>query len=259
MVTTRSRSRYREVVARSAVQPTVDPAGRVPSRRSPPVIGIGRPPWWVLLLAALVTLAVTVDLLSRGWLERMDLRVSEVVSVWDLRHSDAYWFVWAFTQAGGRGFILIVLAALVGWLAVRRRTLVPLVRVLMALALLTAVVYAFKYGTGRTAPAYPGSFFHRDGASYPSGHVANAVLMWGVARWTAVEYGLPAWTQRTTWLLSILGPLATPVAMVALDFHWVTDAVVGLAVGLLLLGVVHALDAVVVSRWVRARAGRSQP
>ena len=104
------------------MQPTADAAGGLPSSRSAPVIGFGRPPWWVLLLSALVTLGVTVDLLNRGWLERMDLRVSEVVSVWDLRHSDAYWFVWAFTQAGGRGFILIVLAALVGWLAVRRRT-----------------------------------------------------------------------------------------------------------------------------------------
>jgi hypothetical protein len=221
------------------------------------VIGVGRPPWWLLLLAAVVTVAVTVDLLNRGRLERMDLRVSEVVSVWDLRHSGAYWFVWVFTQAGGRGFILLVLAGLVGWLAVRRRTLVPLVRVLVALALLTAVVYSFKWGTGRTAPAYPGSFFHRDGASYPSGHVANAVLMWGVARWQAVEFGLPARVQRATWLLSILGPVATGVAMVALDFHWVTDALVGVTVGLLLLGVVHALDALVMSRWVRARAGRS--
>jgi len=221
------------------------------------VIGVGRPPWWLLLLAAVVTVAVTVDLLNRGRLERMDLRVSEVVSVWDLRHSGAYWFVWVFTQAGGRGFILIVLAGLVGWLAVRRRTLVPLVRVLVALALLTAVVYSFKWGTGRTAPAYPGSFFHRDGASYPSGHVANAVLMWGVARWQAVEFGLPARVQRATWLLSILGPVATGVAMVALDFHWVTDALVGVTVELLLLGMVHALDALVLSRWVRALAGRS--
>jgi membrane-associated phospholipid phosphatase len=184
----------------------------------------------------------------------MDVAVSDVLKGWDLRHSDAYWAVWLFTQAGGRGFILIVLTGLVAWLAVRRRTLVPLVRVLMALALLTAVVYAFKWGTGRTAPAYPGSFFHRDGASYPSGHVANAVLMWGVARWQAVEFGLPAWAQRAFLWLAVLGPLATGVAMVALDFHWVTDAVVGLAVGLLLLGVVHALDAVVVSRWLRGRA-----
>jgi membrane-associated phospholipid phosphatase len=238
------------------VQPTAEPAGGAPARPAP-LIGVGRPPWWVLVLAALVTLGVTVNLLSGGWLERMDLEVSEVVSVWDLRDSGAYWFVWVFTQAGGRGFILIVLAGLVGWLALRRRTLVPLVRVLLALALLTAVVYAFKWGAGRTAPAYPGSFFHLDGASYPSGHVANAVLMWGVARWQAVEFGLHAGVQRAAWLLSVLGPVATGVAMVALDFHWVTDAVVGLAVGLLLLGVVHALDALVVSRWAGARAGRS--
>ena len=89
--------------------------------------------------------------------------------------------------------------------------------------------------------------------------MANAVLMWGVAGWQAVKFGLPAKVQRAAWLLSVLGPVSTGVAMVALDFHWVTDAVVGLAVGLLLLGVVHALDALVVSRWPRARAGRTQP
>jgi len=244
-------------VSPGAVRQTAQPVSGRAASSGTRVIGVGRPSWWVLALAALVTVGVTLELLSRGRLERMDLRVSEVVSDWDLRNGDAYWFVWAFTQAGGRGFILIVLAVLVGWLLVRRRTMVPLVRVLVALALLTVVVYAFKWGTGRTAPAFPGSFFHRDGASYPSGHVANAVLMWGVARWQAVEYRLSAWVQRAFWGLSVFGPIATGIAMVALDFHWVTDAVVGLAVGLLLLGVVHALDATLLSRWVRARAGRS--
>ncbi|MGY1603863.1 phosphatase PAP2 family protein [Geodermatophilus sp. SYSU D00815] len=217
----------------------------------------GRPSWWLAGVAAVVTAVVTVDLLSRGWLEWMDLRVSEVVSSWGLRDSAAYWPVWAVTQLGGRGFILLMLAVLVGYTCWSRRTLLPLLRVLVALFLLTVVVYGFKYGTGRTAPAYPGSFFHRDGESYPSGHVANAVLMWGVARWQAVEFGLPARVQRALWWLSILGPVATAVAMVSLDFHWVTDAVVGGAVGILLLGVVHALDATVLSRWVRARDGRS--
>jgi membrane-associated phospholipid phosphatase len=217
----------------------------------------GRPPRWLLAVALVVTVAVTADLLGRGVLERMDLRVSEVVSAWDLKDSAAYWPVWAVTQFGGRGFILIVLAGLVGYLGWRYRTAVPLVRVLLALLLLTVVVYSFKYGAGRTAPAYPGSFFHRDGASYPSGHVANAVLMWGVARWQVVEYRLAAWVQRTARALSVAGPVATGIAMVSLDFHWVTDAVVGAAVGILLLGVVHLLDAVVVSRWTGARAGRS--
>jgi membrane-associated phospholipid phosphatase len=208
-------------------------------------------------LGVLVTVLVTVDLLERGALERMDLRVSEVVSDWGLRDSAAYWPVWAFTQAGGRVTILVVLAGLVGWIAWQRRSLAPLVRVLVALALLTGVVYAFKYGTGRTAPAYPGSFFHRDGASYPSGHVANAVLMWGVARWQAVEFGLPARAQRAFWVLSVAGPAVTGVAMVALNFHWVTDALVGAAVGVVLLGVVHALDAVVLSRFVHDRGRRT--
>jgi membrane-associated phospholipid phosphatase len=180
-----------------------------------------------------------------------------VVSTWGLRESSAYPVVWLFTQLGGRVFILAVLAVVVGHVAYRRRTLLPLVRVLVGLALLTALVYGFKYGTGRTAPAFPGSFFHRDGASYPSGHVANAVLMWGIARWQAVEYGLPPWVQRLFYWLSLVAPVAAGLAMVALDFHWVTDAVVGAALGIVLLGVVHALDAVVLSRFARARAGRS--
>ena len=218
---------------------------------------VGRPSWWAMLAALVVGGLVTLDLLTYGATERFDVRVSEVVDGWGLADSAAYPLVWVVTQLGGRATILVVLAGLVGYLAVTRRTLLPLVRVLVAVVLLTGTVYAVKYGTGRTAPRYPGSyFFHDDGASFPSGHVANAVLMWGVARWQAVEYGLPAGVQRAFWWLSVVGPVATGVAMVSLDFHWVTDAVVGAAVGILLLGVVHALDAAVLSRWVRARAGR---
>jgi membrane-associated phospholipid phosphatase len=221
------------------------------------VVTVGRPPWWALVLAVVVLGVVIADLLSRGILERLDLRVSEIVSHWGLHASGAYPFVWLVTQFGGRVTILVVLAVLVGYLGWRNRTWMPLVRVLVALALLTVAVYAVKSGVGRTAPTYPGSFFfHADGASFPSGHVANAVLMWGVARWQAVQYGLPARVQRIFWLLSVAAPAATGLAMVSLDFHWVTDAVAGAAVGVLLLGVVHALDAAVLSRWVRVRAGR---
>jgi membrane-associated phospholipid phosphatase len=222
-----------------------------------PVVSAGRPPWWLMAAALVVGSLVTADVLSRGWLERLDLRLSDAIGGWGLRDSVAFPLVWLVTQLGGRVAILAVLAVLVGYLRLRRHTWLPLVRVLVALGLLTLVVYAVKHGTGRTAPGFGGDFFfHSDGASFPSGHVANAVLMWGIARWQAVEYGLPARVQRTFWVLSVAGPVATGVAMVSLDFHWVTDAVVGACLGILLLGVVHALDEVVLSRWVRARAGR---
>jgi membrane-associated phospholipid phosphatase len=221
------------------------------------VVSVGRPPWWVVALALALLAVVIVDLLSRGLLERFDLRVSEIVSQWGLVGSGAYPVVWLLTQLGGRVTILVVLAGLVGYLAWRRRTWLPLARAVLAFGLLTLTVYAIKSGMGRTAPSYPGSlFFHSDGASFPSGHVANAVLMWGVARWQAVEYQLPRRLQQGFWLLSIVGPAVTGAAMVSLDFHWVSDAVAGGCVGLVLLSVVHALDAVVMSRWVRAPAGR---
>ena len=124
----------------------------------------------------------------------MDLWVSEIVSDWDLADSVAYPVVWVVTQLGGRGTILVVLAVLVGYLAWRRRTWLPLVRVLVALR------PADRRGLRRSSTAPAGrrrrspvpSSSMPDGASFPSGHVANAVLMWGVARWQAVEYGLPA-------------------------------------------------------------------
>jgi membrane-associated phospholipid phosphatase len=218
---------------------------------------VGRPSWWLMLGALVVGALITADLLNSGATERFDLRVSDVVKDWGLADSSAYPLVWLVTQLGGRVTILVVLAGLVGYLAWSRRTLLPAFRVLMAVVLLTGVVYGIKYGTGRTAPGYPGSyFFHDDGASFPSGHVANAVIMWGVARWQAVEYGLPLRVQAVFWWLAVVGPVLTGLSMISLDFHWVTDAVVGAAVGIVLLGVVHALDAIVLSRWVRARAGR---
>jgi membrane-associated phospholipid phosphatase len=229
-------------------------AGPRGSTRGEPV---GRPSWWVMALALVVGGLVTADVLASGVSERLDLEVSDVVKGWGLADSTAYPLVWLVTQVGGRVTILVVLAGLIGYIAWTRRTLLPLLRVLLALALLTAVVYGIKHGTGRTAPGYPGSyFFHDDGASFPSGHVANAVLMWGVARWQAVEYGLPLRVQQIFWWLAVVGPVVTAVSMISLDFHWVTDAVVGAAVGIVLLGVVHAVDALVLSRWVRARAGR---
>ncbi|MDQ1661751.1 MAG: hypothetical protein QOJ68_1731 [Blastococcus sp.] len=221
------------------------------------VVSAGRPPWWAVAVAIALLAAVIVDLLSGGVLERLDHRVSDVVGHWGLVGSGAYPVVWLLTQVGGRVTILVVLAGLVGYLAWRRRTWLPVVRVLLALGLLTVAVYAIKSGMGRTAPTYPGSFFfHSDGASFPSGHVANAVLMWGIARWQAVQYRLPSRVQRGFWLLAVAGPIVTGAAMVSLDYHWLSDAVAGGCVGLILLGVVHALNAVVLSRWVRAPAGQ---
>jgi membrane-associated phospholipid phosphatase len=62
--------------------------------------------------------------------------------------------------------------------------------------------------------------------------------------------------QRAAAALAVLAPAVAGLAMLLLGFHWLSDVVAGAAIGVSLLGVVHALDGVALSLWVRARAGR---
>jgi hypothetical protein len=124
-----------------------------------------------------VALVVTADLLAGGVLEDVDRWVAGVIDAWGLCDSVACPALWRLAQVSGRGTIVMTVRALAALLAWRHRTLRPLLRVLSSPALLTAAVCAMNFGTGRTAPAYPGSYFHRGGQAIPSGHAANAVLM----------------------------------------------------------------------------------
>ncbi len=217
----------------------------------------------LVLVSFIVALWLTMDVLLAGPMSRFDEVVSDLVGGWELRENPiAYAASWVITQIGGqRALILIVMAGLVGYVCWTRRTLQPLLRTLVALLLLTITVYAFKYGLGRTAPEFPGgSFLHRGGLSYPSGHTANAVLMWGLATWIAVYYGLPVRIQRLFAALFVVSPIASAVTMLLLNFHWVTDLVTGAAVGLILLWVLHMIFDGPLGRWTGipdARADRT--
>jgi membrane-associated phospholipid phosphatase len=234
---------------------TSGPDGRAgrPAAVRPSPVGVGRPPWWLVAAGAAVAGLVAVGLASGGWLLRLDQRVAAATGVAGLRTGVPRLLLELASQCGGRAVLAVVLLAVAGRAAWRQRTARPLVRAVLALVLLTAVVGAVKLGTGRPAP---GSFSSRGGSSFPSGHVANAVVVWGVVRWTAVASGAPAAVQRLTARLAVAAPVVAGAAMLLLGFHWLSDVVAGVAVGVSLLGVVHALDGVVLSLWVRARAGR---
>jgi membrane-associated phospholipid phosphatase len=221
-----------------------------------PPEAVGRPPWWLVLAGAAGAAAIAGEVLAGGWLRRMDGRVAAGIAGWHLRDGAAYPLLWLATAPGSRGVLLAVLLAVAGWAGWRHRTLRPLGQTVLALALLAAVVGAVKLGAGRPAPVAAGWAPSRDGTSFPSGHVANAVVGWGVVRWQSVAYRLPAAVRRPAAVLAVVGPVSAGLAVLALDFHWLSDVVAGAAVGVSLLGVVHALDGVALSLWVRARAGR---
>ncbi|TDB70992.1 phosphatase PAP2 family protein [Micromonospora sp. KC723] len=221
-------------------------------RETTRVRGVPRPVrpagWWcdALLLAGLVTLTVA---LAGGRLLGLDLAVSR----WAYAHDPAplYWTARVFNLLGQGGWLLMPvaggLAAAVAW---RRHSVRPLLLVATTFVLTTATIGPLKLWTDRAAPSATVKapflppeeaveIFNRlpEGAysmSYPSGHVANAIVWYGVIALllTALAAGrLPTAVYR---LVRFAPPAILLVTTTYLNFHWLTDGLAALLLGLLL-------------------------
>lgn len=203
-----------------------------------------RPPWWAALAGAIVAVAVLVEVLNGGPLVSLDHAVSRTMDDWGLRRGWAYNAIYPLTWLGQRGPVLVVSAALTSWLSYRARSPRPLIRLAVALLMLTAVVYAMKFGVGRDAPPADALHSGAGGTSFPSGHVANAIVVWGLIAWLCVRDAraqpapLPWRATQVLAVVRLLGPVAVVVGMTLLNFHWISDFIAGAGVGMALLWVV---------------------
>jgi membrane-associated phospholipid phosphatase len=132
--------------------------------------------------------------------------------------------------------ILLVGAAL---LAVRDRTPRPVLLVLVTAVTSYVVVVPLKMLTDRSAPHAPWPdavrlFTHDAGWSYPSGHVVNT-LIWYPVLLALVERALrrPLAAHLTRTLL-VAPVVVVFVAVTYLGYHWITDCVAGVLLGLAL-------------------------
>ena len=207
-----------------------------------------------LLVAGLVVFAlVTVDVLAGGPLSRLDRTVSDWARSTGLPRPG--WKRPGQKQAdqavnfGDREVVGLIVLLAIGYVSVRARTIVPLVRLVTLSVAASAVVLALKYGIGRHAP----SGVHGPEAfrSYPSGHTATAVILWGLLYAVVAEYPDYALSRPVAWLLSWAGPVAVMVGMVLRDYHWVTDLLGAASLCVVLLQV----ERMVWAHWRRARRG----
>ncbi|MEN3120958.1 phosphatase PAP2 family protein [Janibacter sp. LM] len=144
----------------------------------------------------------------------------------------------------GQAVCLPVLAAVAIRLAWRHRTWHPLAVVAAAEAGFYVGIGGMKVLLGRTAPAAgEGGFWQGGplahgwyGIAYPSGHAAEAVLIYGAAAYLVLTYAGPdhRLRRRLTWLVGLIALNAIIVAFY-LGFHWPTDLVAGLLAGGLVL------------------------
>jgi len=195
--------------------------------------------WWADLAALVAFVALTVTL-ANGHLLTVDVRIAD----WADGHHPAalYWPARVLNYLGQGGQVLmpaaILLAAL---LTVRSRSVRPLLMFAGGFALTYVTIGPLKIWLQRAAPHFTGpnraELFNPAatggyGVSYPSGHVANALVWYGVI--ATLLSGLIALPERAHLALRVLPPAIVFVTTTYLAFHWITDSIAGLLLGLVL-------------------------
>jgi membrane-associated phospholipid phosphatase len=189
--------------------------------------------------------AVTAGLAAGGPLVELDL----AVRAWSERHRPPVADVAArgLNLLGQGAALLVVSWVLAELLAVWTRSARPVRYVLTAAVLLVPTVLAVKHVTQRGAPGsslppervvslmgpLPGGEY---AAGYPSGHVVNAVVWYGVllvlisALLRELDRGRPRVVLRR--VVRVAPVVVVLACSTYLSFHWLTDGLAGLALGL---------------------------
>jgi hypothetical protein len=202
---------------------------------------VQRKSWWIDLVLVAAFVAITVALIN-GYLLDLDQRVAD----WAFGHQPApiYWTARVFNYLGQGGQVLMpVSLILTGLLVWRTRSIRATFPFIAAFVITYITIGPLKIWAGRAAPAFDGPdktiMFnpYASGAkamSYPSGHMGNSIVWYGViALLVAALLGRPL-TGRERFLLRVLPPAILFVTTIYTGFHWLTDSVAGVLLGLFL-------------------------
>jgi membrane-associated phospholipid phosphatase len=212
--------------------------------------------WWFDGLL-IVGFAVLTAMLAAGWLLDADQAVADWV--FDHQTDPAYWLTRGLNFLGSGSPLTLLCLGIAIVLGIRRRSVWPIAPVVAAFLATGFAIMPLKLWTDRAAPRStlpdavelfntlpPGEY----SISYPSGHLVNTVVWYGVlalllAPWlgaagqatkdpgqSRLRRALLGRTARR-WL-RVAPPVIVFCTTVYLNFHWVTDSVAGLLLGLLL-------------------------
>lgn len=173
------------------------------------------------------------------------------------------WFhpVHTYVMLGQRAPATLVALPWFVWRSWKSRSSRPLVMLVTALIVLNLSVGVVKLATGRIGPSatrHVHAVFE-GGDIFPSGHVSNAVVLYGLIAMLAVSF------RRTICVLAVIISITVGLCTVYLDTHWVSDVLGGWLAGVLVLISLpwimpyaqRIADAVI--RWGRRRYQRVRP
>lgn len=219
-----------------------------------------RPRSWIPeILMAVAFIAVTIPLAWPSPLVDLDIWIRDL--------SDANRPAWAdfiaiqtnrLGQGGALGGAALGLATIIAW---RGRNIRPLVAFLGTYCMAGAVLL-IKYGLPRVYPHWPRpeSGPYADAAqsvlftalepagAYPSGHVLNTIVWYG---FIVLLVGA-GWHPLLRRLFLILPPIIVTFSTTYVGYHWLTDAVAGLFIGVVIIRTAKRVpwDAIELPLWL---------
>ena len=192
-------------------------------------------------------LFVTYQVVTAGWL----ITIDDKIATFD-RYPLPKWLYFILRRIddlGLRGLSAVAILLLSAYLWRRFSTYRPLLLSFVALLALNGVVGLFKLFIGRTKPRLNMDILNFGGMSYPSGHISNAVLIWGLFAYLVYRY---LWNKPSSakYLITIVSAVTTAIMSVSLyrNTHWFSDLIGGVFLGGALLIGVTALDRLIPSR-----------
>ncbi|WP_245736301.1 phosphatase PAP2 family protein [Micromonospora pattaloongensis] len=192
--------------------------------------------WWVdgVLVAAFVALTAA---LANGHVLGVDVAVATWVDAH--RPPVAALIGRGLNFLGSGGTLTVICALLAIVLVVRRRSVRPIVPVVAAFLATGFAILPLKLWTDRAAPrsTVPDKvqiFNHLPAVeyaeSYPSGHLVNTLVWYGVLALLLAPWLAP---RARRWL-RIAPPVIVFGSTVYLNYHWLTDSIAGLLLGVVL-------------------------
>jgi hypothetical protein len=203
-----------------------------------------RPAGWWFDAALVGGFAAVTAALAVGYLLDVDL----AVRAWAEAHrpAAAYWIARLLNYLGQGGWLLMPLAAVLGAaLGFRVRSARPLLLVAAGFVLTYVTIGPLKVWTDRAAPSSdlppeesvrifnalpPGEY----DMSYPSGHVINAIVWYGVISVLLAALAGGRLSRGVVRAVRLVPPAVVLGTTTYLNFHWLTDGLAAILLGLFL-------------------------
>jgi membrane-associated phospholipid phosphatase len=135
------------------------------------------------------------------------------------------------TNLGSAIALTAMLLAMVGFVALRRRSWRPVVVVLAGAGGIQLLIFAIKLFIGRDRPDRAGRLVDASGFSFPSGHTAGSLVCFGLMAWLVCMVTANRTARATAWVAATLLTVAVGLSRVYLGVHFPSDVIGGWILG----------------------------